>query len=349
VRALIAFLVSVVIATGCSVERLPAPSGPSPTPNPSGAAESLAPEAKFDGFQAGLDRRLLVTADADRWLFGSLAAGWQPLGPKIHEATVDDTWGRITATTLAGGEIVVSTPDASGALREVYRTRDGADATTGASWTPDGSGLIVFNVSLGVRHVDPATGRASEVLPPEDFFVGPKTTGEIYWSPTGRTLVFVVCDVDVCHSQVAENHIRKAVVDDFVPGAIAGHWLVGYERQGKAAPLLLDVETGARRRVAAPIEGFWDAIALAENRFLVWGTSADGQVAFVLVDPEAGTDRPVANDPQIRRPIAELSTPDWVALSQMDSLWVPVGGTLDVLDFASGRFHQDVIAVPPAP
>jgi hypothetical protein len=347
-RAPVILLVAFLLA-GCSVERLPVPSAPLVSADPSEPATSIDPEPAFAGLPA-IDHRVLATIDRNgRSLFGTLADGWQSLDVLPSGATtVVDTWGRIAVTALDDGEIVVSTPSVEG-LSMLYRTADGADATTSTSYTADGKGMVVFNVSLGVRHVDLTTGQATDVFPPEAFFAGDTTVGDVHWSPTGRLLVFVVCDMETCHSLVADSLKRTEVVDDFVPGAIAGRWLVGYERDGDRAPLLVDFESGERRRVAPAIDRLWTAMAVSESRFLLWGTSGR-EFAFVLLDLSDGTDRLLAKGVRTWTPIPQLSTADWAILKALDSdVGVPVGGTLSVLDFASGRIIEDVIQVPPAP
>lgn len=346
-------LLAISLLAACSVERLPVPSAPLLSVKPSGSLEPSTPEPSFAGLPVAFEQRLMRSVDTDdQWLVGNLADGWQRLGVGLNDAWVDDAWGQITVTAPEGGEIVVSTLDDSGALREVYRTADGAAATTHASASSDGTVLVLYGASIGTRVVDLRTGVETDFPPAPrgPFGLGPVT---LQWSPDGTSFLAGQCDMSTCWLRVVDlDSLGATRIEELVPLALGGHQLLGYRNHPEdRRVLLLDVESGASRPVAAVIGGVYGAMALSDTRFLVYGGLAGDGYGFVLVDTEAGTDTPLATDPLLRFPVSEFVNPDWVVLKSREpgTVWVDPGSTLDLLDLASGRILEDVIAVPPAP
>jgi hypothetical protein len=350
-QTVIALLAGGLLAA-CSVERLPVPSAPLLSVEPSGSAKPSSPEPSFAGLPIALERRLLRSADSnDQWLVGTLADGWQRLGVGLNDAWVDDAWGLITVTSSEGGEIVVSTLDDSGALREVYRTVDGADTTTYASISADGSVLVVYGASIGTRVVDLRTGVETD-FPPARAVAGLGPV-DLQWSPDGTSFLSGECDMSTCWLRVVDLKSLSATrIEELVPLALGERQVLGYRNHpADRLVLLLDVNSGDSRPVAAVIDGVYGATALSESRFLIWGGMAGDRYGFDLVDTETGTDALLATDPLLRFPVKEFVNPDWVLLKSRDpgTVYVDPGSTLDVLDLVAGEIVEDVIAVPPAP
>ena len=341
-RTVSAVIGSILLVAACSIRPVPTIE-PVVAPSVSATPEepSEAPGLPLELAAIVAETPLVVIAPDGSVLVGTLGRGWTRID---RPTNVSQAFGRILGAAPRGEQLEIWEASVDGHVEVLHTTRCCSEATTFASVTRDGDLLVLSNPTIGMRLVDLSTGDEREVVAPD----GRNQFNPVEWSPSGSRGVAASCDEVTCATYVFDRaSLTTASFDAFVPAAIAGTTVIGYEEVTNPAPLLLDAGTGLRTP-AGGLDKLWDAVPVSEDAILAWGSTAQGSHAFVLYDLASGGEGVVALDRFTRTPVEALVDPSFAVLTA-DGPGLPLGGVLDVIDLITGTITSDVIPVPPAP
>lgn len=277
-------LLAAVVSSGCSVAGTAAPSSEGPSASPSVVLPS--PSSPVPTGTPGLEGLPSDLSDAVRsrawaspvrgvWTVGRYGGRAEQLPWDVDEAAVFASWGRAVAVRTDTAEPTVSIIDLeTGDIRDVATLAEPVGSFW-ASTSPNGETVYVHDsvpgLDRGLQSVDVATGSIS-ALTAVSSVEGRTERSWMLWSPSGNTLVSMLCDLEVCVLDVADaaTGATRRLDVEFAAWAITDSYAFGQTRKEGGQWATLDLASGDVRELppglVIQVSGL---LPIAGDRFLV--------------------------------------------------------------------------------